>query len=183
MVNLEIREGSSRYAGQMIRHLRTEHQVAFAAVGLNAHRELRSTMAESAYRRAAFLDGRLAALWGVTGSELSPFGFAWLTLTDEAARHPFLVLRQAKRQLDEIMLTKVELATTVLQNDHAALRLCAWLGFHAGHQGPGAPATSRYGRKTLMEFVRTNPDLRCQAGNSYAVPLGYHAPREFEGRA
>lgn len=174
MVDLTIRDGGMRYCGQMIRHLRHEHQEAFAGVGLNPHRELRNTLSQSSYRRAAFLDGRLAALWGVTGTMLSPVGFVWLTLTNEAAGHPMLVLREARRQLDEIMATKSELITTVLRDDQAALRLCAFMGFHVGHDGAGSPAHSKWGRRTLMEHVRTNPDLRKPAGNSYVVPMGFH---------
>lgn len=183
MVELTIQDGKLRYAGQMIRHLRREHQVAFAGVGLNAHRELRSTMAQSAYYRAAFLDGRLAALWGVTGSLMSPFGFVWLTLTNEGARHPITVLRHARRELDEMMKTRRELTTTVLQDDQAALRLCAFLGFHVEDHGPGAPAYSKIGRKSLMEYVRNNADLRMPAGKSYLVPMGFHAAQEFAGSA
>jgi hypothetical protein len=183
MVELTIKDGKMLYAGQMIRHLRREHQEAFAGVGLNAHRELRSTMAQSSYRRAAFLDGRLAALWGVTGSILSPVGFVWLTLTNEAARHPFMVLRRAKAELDEMMKTRIELTTTVLQDDRAALRLCAFLGFHAEDSGLGAPAYSKKGRKSLMDYVRGNADLRIPVGKSYLISLGFHPTPEFAGRA
>ncbi len=174
MVDLTIRDGGMRFCGQMIRHLRREHHEAFAGVGLNAHRELRNTVAQSAYRRAAFLDGRLAAMWGVTGTVMCSTGLVWLALTNEAAARPILVLREARRQLDEIMRTKTELATTVLRDDEAALRLCVYMGFHVEDNGPGAPAHSKYGRRTLMELVRTNPELRKPVGNSYLVPMGYH---------
>lgn len=174
MLDVVITEAKMRHAGPMIRRLRREHALAFAAIGLNSHQELRNTMAASSYRRAGFLNGELAALWGVTGSLLSATGFVWLCLSNEAARHPMLILRGAKRQLDEIMETKTELATTVLRDDEAALRFCVYLGFHVGHDGDGAPATSKWGRRTLIEYVRTNPDIRLPAGRSWVMPMGYH---------
>ena len=171
---VQIVEGKMHHCGQILRRLRVEHASAFAMVGLNAHRELRNTAAQSAYRRAAFLDGKLAALWGVTGSSLCPWGYVWLCLTNEAAAHPIIVLRGALQQIDEIMKMKTELTTTVLHGDEAALRLCAFLGFHCAHEGLGSAAFSRWSRRNLMNHVRENPDIRVAAGQSYAMQVGYH---------
>lgn len=177
MPRLEITDGKLRYAGPMIRRLRHEHQQAFARVGLNAHRELRSTMAQSAYCKAAFLDGELAGLWGVVGPQLAPWGFVWLAMTQAAARHPLLALRTARAEIDKIMEWKTELTTTVLSGDTAALRLCAWLGFHCAHEGGGQRAYSRWGRRQLMEYVRETPEIRVPAGGSFAMQMGYHEER------
>lgn len=174
MLDVTITDGKMRYAGRMIRNLRRGHQEVFAGIGgINAHRELRATIAQSAHCRAGFLNGTLAALWGCTGSILSPTGRVWLTLTNEAASHPLLILRRARHELDELMATKTELVTTVHPDDAAALRLCAFLGFHAGVSGPSG-GQSKWGRRTLIEFVRTNPELITLEGNSFVVTLGYH---------
>lgn len=182
MPTVEILEARPHHCGAMVRRLRMEHAVAFAKVGLNPHRELRATFMASAYRRAAFLDGRLAALWGVRGSILSASGFVWLCLTNEASRHPVMVLREARRQLDGIMRTKTEVYTTVLHADDAALRLCSWLGFHTGHEGLGAPASDRDGRRSQMQYIRNSPEIRMPVGHSYAMALGYHPEPDFDRR-
>lgn len=171
---LEIVQAKAIHCGRILRRLRREHAQSFALVGLNAHRELRATLHNSSYAKAALLDGELAAIWGVTGGELSPYGFVWLCLTNAATAYPNIILREARRQLAEIMKTKVELVTTVLRDDEAALRFAIHLGFHAGHEGMGAPAHTPTARANLVRFAKENPDLRLPAGNSFAIRLGYH---------
>lgn len=173
MARLEISEGKLRYAGQMIRRLRHDHQNANSAVGLNSHHVLRSAMAQSSYRKAAFLDGELAGLWGVTGSIMSPFGYAWLCLSQEASRRPILVLREAARQIDEIMRTKAVLVTDIMGDDVAAIRLATYLGFCSADGGLGARASSRWSRRSLIRHLNENPDVRVPSGQSYAVRLSY----------
>lgn len=177
MVNVLITDAKLHYCGQIIRRLRREHASAFALVGLNAHRELRSTVAGSPYRKAAFVDGELVAMWGVMGSMLSPFGFVWLCLTNEAVKYPIAIMREARRQLDLMLEEKVELVTTVLHTDQAAIRFCTALGFHCSHEGLGKPAHSRWSRQNLRRHIQENPDIRTPVGNSFAITLGYHAER------
>lgn len=167
------------HVGQLIRRLRREHAQAFALVGLNAHRELRRTFMQSSICRAGTLNGELAALWGVTGPLLAPQGFIWMVITNELARHAALVARFTKSQIDEFMETKVELTTTVLPEDKAALRFAAFLGFHVSHDGSGGDrAYDRAGRIRLVHHLETTPEIRKPAGNSFAIPMGYHAERE-----
>lgn len=176
MPRLEVTDAKLRYCGQMVRRLRHEHQMAFAAVGLNPHRELRNTVSSSSEARAAFLDGELVGMWGVVGTLMCPWGFVWLCMSQEATKHPMRALRLARSELDRFMRTRTELFTTVLEGDEAALRLCAFLGFHVEHQGPGAPPVSKDGRRAWMRYVRNNPDFRMPVGRSYAVKVGYHPP-------
>lgn len=177
-LNVEIRDARLHHCGQMIRRLRHEHQRAFAMVGLNAHQELRRTVASSSEARSAFIDGRLAGMWGVVGTTLCPWGFVWLCMTEEAARHPVAALRLARREIDRFMRTRTELVTTVLSGDEAALRLCAWLGFHVEDTGLGASAVTRVGRRTLMDYAKRTPEIRVPAGRSYMIQMGYHPSYE-----
>lgn len=164
------------HVGQIIRRLRMEHAQAFALVGLNAHRELRRTFMASGICRAGTLNGELAALWGVTGPLMAPHGFIWMVITNELAKHKALVARFTKAQIDEFMQTKVELTTTVLPEDKAAVRFAAWLGFHVAHDGgDGERAYSKQQRQRLIRCIENEPSVRIRAGNSYAIPLGFHA--------
>jgi len=183
MPELTITEGRLHHCGRIVRALRYEHQVANAGVGLDPHRIVRMAMAQSAYRRAAFLDGELAGLWGVTGSIMSPFGYAWLCLTQEAARHPILVLREARRQIDEIMRTKMVLVTDIMGDDIAAIRLATYLGFAAADHGLGARASTRWARQSLIRHLNENPDIRVPSGQTYAVRLSYQTERTAMGTA
>lgn len=171
------------HCGAMMRRLRLEHQRAVARTGMDAHRELSSMFDQSSYRRSLLIDGRLAALGGVTGGMASATGFAWMVLTDEATQYPLYLVREIRRQLDAIMITKRELATTVIGGDEAALRMAIFLGFHVADHGPGSPAASRFARRQLRRHIETDPDLRLPIGEGFCVALGYHAAHELEDAA
>jgi hypothetical protein len=174
MTTFAVTEAKAWHCGTIVRHLRHEHRVAIAVLGLDGHRPLRELFDQSSFRRSWTLNGRLAGVAGITGTLTCSTGFLWFAMTDEATRYPIAVIKEAKRFLDEAMLTKRELATTILGSDEAAKRLAVFLGFHVSHEGLGAPALSRASRRTLSMFLETNPDVRVPIGNGYAIAMGYH---------
>ena len=171
------------HCGMMVRRLRAEHAIAADRVGQDAHRELRAVFEQSSLRRALMIDGSLAGLGGVTGGLMAATGFVWLALTQAAIKYPTTIVRLAQRQLREIMATRIELATTVLGGDEAALRLAVFLGFHVEDDGPGAAACSRSSRAYLKSYIESCPDLRHPVGAGYYIALGYHAANHREEAA
>jgi len=122
-------EAMEFHCGRMVRQLRTEHRAAIARLGVNTHRELRRAFDDSAYRRALLIDGKLAALGGVTGPALAASGTIWLAITQEATAHPHLIARLALRHLREILRIKRELDTYILPADETSLRFAKMMGF------------------------------------------------------
>lgn len=174
MPDFSIIEARTNHCGQMVRLLRHEHQLAVAQIGMNSHRELHTLFHSSSFRRAWLIDGKLAALGGVSGTKMAATGFIWLLLSQNATRYPIAIIKEARKQLDEIMKVKRELATTILGGDEAAKRLAIFLGFHVSHEGSGQEAHSRFGRRDLARHVTANTDLRITVGNGYAIPMGFH---------
>lgn len=129
MTTFEIIEARAHHCGQIIRSLRDDHRACIDQLGQDAHRALRTCFDASSFRRAWLVDGRLSAVWGVSGSMISPEGYGWLALTNAATSHPIAVIREARRQIDEIMIVKRRLVTTVIGNDKAARRFAAAIGF------------------------------------------------------
>lgn len=175
MTTFAIRDARHYDCGRMARMLRPDHEAALVRVGVNTHRELRATFDGSYYRKAFLIDGKLAGMGGAVGSILSPFAFVWVALTDRATRYPIQIIREARKHLAEIMVTKTELVTTVMLDDPAALRLATFLGFHVADQGLGAPAETRAGRRTLREFITSTPEMHLQLKGRPLVKMGYHA--------
>jgi hypothetical protein len=175
MPRFDLIDAKIWHCGQMCRRLRSQHAIAVAGLDIEPHMQLRTLFDDSAYRKAWLIDGELAALGGVTGTSMSTWGYVWLAITDKAAaKHKFAIVREARRQLALLMTTRHELATTIIGGDEAAKRLAVFLGFHVAHEGRGSPATSRYGRRTLQEFLDSEPDLRIPVGAGYAIAMGYH---------
>jgi hypothetical protein len=175
MADFSVIPAQPWHCGQMIRRLRHEHHRAVSSIGIDSHRELRRLFDASSFRRAWLIAGRLAALGGVEGTLLSPFGFIWLALTEEATAYPVAIVKEARRQLESIMATKRELVTTLLPGDEAAKRLAIFLGFHISHGGLGERAYSRAGRRTLAHYVEAESECHVPLGRgAYAIAMGYH---------
>lgn len=155
MPQFEIIEAKPFHVGMMLRRMRTEHREALMALGIDAHRELRKTFDNSSYRRAWLIDGKLSGLGGVTGTLASSFGRPWLTLSQDALRYPIAIVREAKRQLNDIAATHCEIATTVLCADYTAQRFASFLGFHPDH----IPQI-RIGSGSLIAMVLPGGDLK-----------------------
>lgn len=181
MSRVSIVDMKAWHCGQIIRRLRFEHQIALNRVGRDAHADLRATFDESSYRKAVYIDGRLAAVGGSTGQLASAMSYVWMALTEEATQHPMILLRIIREQLNIIMLTKREIALTIIGGDEAATRLAVFLGFHVEDDGPGAPAYTKGGRRFLSAHLESTPELRHPIGSGYVIGMGYHSP-EWMGR-
>lgn len=174
MTDFTVIEAKAWHCGAIARRLRREHRNALSAAGVDIHRELRSMFDASAFRRAWLIDGDLAAIGGVAGTALSVTGYVWVAMTEQAARYPVALVKEARRQLGEIMGIQRELATTVIPDDPAAARLAVFLGFHVSHEGRGQRALSRFSRRDLIRFIATDENLRIPVGKAYAIAMGYH---------
>ena len=169
----EIVEPKVWHVGQMIRRLRREHLRAIAVLGVSGHHELRDRFDESMYCRAWLIDGRLAALGGVTGSALSFDGMVWLALSHEAARYPLATVREARRQLDFLVRTRARLYTTILDADETAKRFAAFVGFVAADERPDEKAASRFGRRAVLSALAEKTDIRVPVGVGHALVMQY----------
>ncbi len=171
------------HCGAMVRRLRIEHRMAVAKLGLDSHRELSDRFGQSAFRRALLIDGHLEALGGVTGSLLSGEGYVWLALSQCAARYPLALVREARAQLEQIMVTKRVLVTSVLDDDIAAKRFAIFLGFVPALPGglaAASPAVSRAGRRTLARWLDEDDEARIPLGIGSAQALAYWAESNRE---
>lgn len=83
------------------------------------------------FTRAWLIDGELAGLGGVTGSEISSTGMVWLALSEKATQFPVEIVKETRRQMARILITKRELVTLIIPEDKTSLRFATWLGFEA----------------------------------------------------
>ena len=129
MTTFEVVEGKPWHAGQMARIVRNVHVAALGKASLNVHRDLATTAGGSIFCRAWLIDGKLAALGGVNGPISSATGYIWLAVSDEATKHPLAMIREAKRQIAEIMETRRELRTACVAGDVPSMEFAIFLGF------------------------------------------------------
>jgi hypothetical protein len=121
MTHFTVIPAQSKHCCQIWHRLRAEHRRAIETVGANGHRELHNIFDQSSFAR----DVRrrpVIALGGVAGSILSPLGFVWIALAQEAARYPLALVKEVRRQIETVMVAKAEIATTIIGGDDAAKR-------------------------------------------------------------
>lgn len=125
----QIIDAKAFHCGRIMRLLRKEAANALLMTTQDGHRELRACFDGSSFRKAWLIDGQLAGLGGVIGTELSSAGFIWLALSQEATRYPLAIVAEARRQIAVILMTKRTLVTTVNRDDRTAERFAMFMGF------------------------------------------------------
>lgn len=179
-MRLEITEAQVRHCGQISRTMRVDHHRLLLAMGVPIHRELRAMFEGSYYRRAAHLNGTLAAIWGVESTPVSSDGRVWLVLAQHAIKHPMTIIRQARQELTHLAGTKSCLTTTVIADDEPAIRLAVMLGFGVDKDAEGLPATGKQSRGRLMRYLKGNPDLLVPAGSAQQIAVVWRPEQAHE---
>lgn len=130
-MEFRLAEAKLHHCGQMARRLRSPQAQAMASIGLRSHAELRQRFTESAFKRSWLIDGKLAAIGGVTGSWISSEGLVWLALSEDCARHPRQTALTARAQLAEMLETRSQVFTLMFPSDPVSMRWVKFLGFEA----------------------------------------------------
>lgn len=99
------------------------------ALGLRTHDGIAVAFAMSADRRAWLIDGRLAALGGVIGTELSSNIALWLAVAEFATRYPIAMMKTAHEWLCRFGENHRTIRTTIVLSDGKSLRFAWKLGF------------------------------------------------------
>ena len=171
---IEVVPAKRFHCGQMARHMRLGHRRCLERMGLDPHRITLTAFMASEKAHSVFIDGKLAAMYGIAGSVVSPVGWLWGAVTQWGERHPIALSKLARERFTETVAGKLEILATVLGEDDAGQRFATFLGFHAG-DGLGCRAWSRKGRRDLIDYISKEPELRLPRGTGYAIRLTYHA--------
>lgn len=125
----QIIEARHQDVWKLARRLREEDRAAAAAAGFAPRDLLYRMWRDSPYRRAALIDGQVAALWGCYAPLLCATGEAWLKTAPEVERLPLAFVKEARRELVAMLENRVELQTAVDARSERAIRFVRILGF------------------------------------------------------
>lgn len=120
-------------------NLRSEDKAEITGLGFDPRDALRRSYRHGIIRRTAFVDGEIAAMWGLGGAMLSNEGVPWLLTTPAAARVPVSFLRVGRAQLDEMLQHRSHLSNVVQASYTGACRFLQVLGFHLDPPEPLGP--------------------------------------------
>jgi hypothetical protein len=130
MHSYQIVEPKPVHAGMLALRMRPEDRAELINFGFcDVRRTLRRLMLLSTYCRSALIDGEMAAMWGVSGSFMGYSGKAWLFTGQSVEKLPLAFFREARREVNEMLVGRSELVSQVLFSYERSIRFFRMLGF------------------------------------------------------
>jgi hypothetical protein len=109
------------------------------AAGLTPHQALWESWERSLTATTAFIDGEVAAMWGMGGSPFSGVGQPWLLTAPAVERVPRAFLEIGRAEVGRMLTICPVLVGIVDGSYRKALRLLAALGYTVGEPFPYGP--------------------------------------------
>lgn len=114
------------------RNLRDGDRAEVEATGLTPQRALWQSYRASHIRRAALVDGKVAAVWGCSGPLMAAVGHPWLMTTAAIEAIPVSFVREARSEVAAMLAVHPRLINFVAARYTRALRFLEALGFAIG---------------------------------------------------
>jgi hypothetical protein len=131
-MRVEIVPMTGAHATALAPRLRPFDRQESESAGLPARAALWRCYRASHVAKAALVDGEVAACWGCCGPLLSPVGYPWLLTSAMVARVPVTLLREGRRETEQMLIVHPALEGYVLASYRAAIRFLGALGFTVG---------------------------------------------------
>lgn len=127
MVKYEIVEARYEHIRPLALNLRYADIAEIHEAGFSPVRAIAGSFRRSLYRRTAFVNGHIAAMWGVGG--VLTIGEAWLLTTPAIEKAPFAFVREGRREVANMLRLFYRLQLAVHCDYVQAIRLATLWGF------------------------------------------------------
>ncbi len=147
MPKVEIIAAEIGHVYRLAKNLRDLDRREFTCAGLDPRRALRKAFRDSIIARTGFVDGEIAAMFGVGGTIMGGEGRIWLLTTPAVERVPVTFVREARRELDRLLPLFPVLHGVVQTSYHQAVAFLILLGFSLGEAfrlGPDGALFQRF---------------------------------------
>jgi hypothetical protein len=131
-----IIESTRAHFRELVTRLRQGDREEIEAAGFSDRRALWLSYRTGMMRRTAFVDGEIAAMWGVSGTALSRIGHPWLLTTPACEKVPFAYVREGRKHALEMLEIHPVLTNNVLASYERAIRFLRLAGFTVGEPFP-----------------------------------------------
>lgn len=116
--------------------MRTRDRAECEALGVPVRKAVWRSYRHAVVARVAFMDGELAALFGLGGGAFGLVGVPWMFTTPIVERHKLAFLRGARAMRDEFLTATPALENWVHAEYGQACRLLLSLGFTLSEPAP-----------------------------------------------
>lgn len=126
--------------------MRASDRAEFEAVGMDVRTTLRQTFKAALIRYTVFVDGEIAAMWGMGGDALADTGTPWLLTTPAIERVPVSFVRVGRENVATMLRMKPILVNYVDARYKRACRFVEALGFVLEPPAPYGPKGALFRR-------------------------------------
>jgi hypothetical protein len=141
-----IVDSEPRHAALLARALRDNDRAEIEAAGVTGKKAVWRSYKNSLLCKTAFVDGEIAAMWGLGGTILATKGSPWLLTTRAIEKVPMDFAREARKAVREMLEIKPVLQNYVLASYHKAVRLLQIIGFTMSEPFPFGPKRIEFRR-------------------------------------
>lgn len=132
--------------------LRPADNAELYAAGITPECAVAKSYRASTIARVAFVDGEIAAAWGMRGSPLGKIGRPWLLTAPAVERVRISFLRIAQQEVATMLAFCPELRGYVDARYSGALRLLTALGFSLSEEFPFGPHEAPFRRYSMRRI-------------------------------
>jgi hypothetical protein len=145
-VTYEIIPATIVHVHQLARVLREADAAEARALGQDPRKLLRASFRMSLYARTAFVEGKIAAMWGLTSDILSDTGCPWLLTSAAIESLPMIFAREARKEVAAMLSLRPRLENFVAADYGRACRFLEILGFTVDPPAPLGPRGALFRR-------------------------------------
>lgn len=131
---------------RLVREMRSDDRLEATSLGRDPTSLLRDSYRAAILRRTAFVDGEIAAMWGLGGVMLSDEGAPWLVTTKAFERVPLAFVKQGRIEIAQMLALRSRLSNVVQASYTRACRFLEVLGFNLDEPTPMGPNNEPFRR-------------------------------------
>ncbi len=98
-------------------------------MGMTPKKALWYSYRKSIFCKSAFIDGKIAAIFGISGMIFADTGQPWLILTPETQEHPFRVAFRYRKEIQKMQALFPILEEFVPEHNEKSIRMLELMGF------------------------------------------------------
>jgi len=129
---ITIEETTAAHIRDMVSVMHEQTAETAYKMGFSPHRLLWRSWKASIIAKSVFIDGKIGAIFGISGTLYGEVGMPWLILSDEVNDYPFRVAFAYRRELEKFQQMFPILEDYVSQDDTKAIRMLELMKFKIG---------------------------------------------------
>lgn len=127
-----IRDATLADVRAILQSMRPMDRMEAEGGGAPARHMLHALWQESSVRRAAYIDGKVAAVWGFAGQLASTEAEGWLFTSPDIETMPLTFFRETKKEISKMLESKQVVISDCMADYGRALKFFSILGFEIG---------------------------------------------------